>query len=242
MSDPDRIFFLHSDENKSNIPVILLAGILAILATAGILKLVFDLEMARCPPSTFLAGKSNISSAIQMLTVFAASTSPAMMIAKYLAHIPKRTREYLERNARKYGEPDYATSQRLLWKMTIYSVLIAAPIIVMAAYPRYCLTPDEVIYAPSALQKSYHFTWSDLEGIETSCRKGFHGRWSRNYALVFNGDMSFSILGWTYGFRKAYPTLTKALQGHRFWFNDKAVERSCDLQGFSFLTQSPDGT
>jgi len=240
MSDPNRSFFLHSDANKSNIPVILLAGILAILATIGILKLIFDLERAYCPASTFLAGKSNISSAIQMLTVFAASTSPAMMIAKYLAHIPKRTREYLKHNARKYGEPDYATSQRLLLKMTIYSVLIATPIIVMAAYPRFCLTPNEVIYAPSALQRSHHFTWNDLEGIKTSCRKGFHGRWSRNYTLVFNGDVSFSILGWTYGFRKAYPELTKALQGHRFWFNDTAIEKSCDLQGFSFLTHSPD--
>ena len=240
MSDPNRSFFLHSDANKANTPVELLAGVLAILATIGILKLVFDLGRAHCPASTFLAGRSNIAASIQMLTVFAASISPAMMIAKYLTHIPKRTREYLARNAERYGEPDYATSQRLLWKMTIYGTLIAVPVVVMAAYPRYCLTPDKVIYEPSPLLRSYHFTWNDLEGIRTSCRKGFHGRWSRNYALVFNGDTSFSILGWTYGFRKAYPELTKALQGHRFWFNDKAVEESCDLQGFSFLTHSPD--
>ena len=242
MSDSNRSFFLHSDANKANIPVILLAGVLAILATVGILELAFDLERAHCPASTFLAGRSNIAAAIQMLTVFAVSMSPAMMIAKYLAHIPKRAREYLERNALKHGEPDYATSQRLLLKMTIFGTLIAIPILVMAAYPRYCLTPDEVIYEPSPLERSYHFTWNDLEGIKTSCRKGFHGRWSRDYALVFNGNIGFSIFGWTYGFREAYPALAKALQGHEFWFNDNAVERSCDLQGFSFLTQSPDGS
>lgn len=241
MSEANRSFFLHSDTNRANTPVILLAAALAILATIGILKFVFDLEMGRCPSSTFLAGKPNIAAAIEMLTVFAASMSPAMMIAKYLAHIPKRSREYLERNALKHGEPDYATSQRLLLKMTIYGALIATPIIIMAAYPRYCLTPDEVVYEPSPFQRSYHFAWNDLEGIKTSCRKGFHGRWSRDYTLVFNGDIGFSIFGWTYGFREAYPALTKALQGHKFWFNDKAVERSCDLQGFSFLTQSPDG-
>ena len=242
MSDPNRSFFLHSDANKANIPVILLAGVLAILATIGILKLIFDLGRGHCPASTFLAGRSNIAAAVQMLTVFAASISPAMMIAKWLAHIPKRTREYLARNAREYGEPDYATSQRLLWKMTLYGALIAIPIVVMAAYPRYCLTPDEVIYEPSPLQQSYHFTWNDLEGIKTSCRKGFHGRWSRDYALVFNGNIGFSIFGWTYGFRKAYPALTRALQGHKFWFNDQAVEPSCDLRGFAFLKQSSGGT
>jgi len=70
MSDLNRIFFLHSDENRSNIPVVLLAGVLAILATIGILKLIFHLEMAQFPASTFLAGKSHIASVVQMLTVF----------------------------------------------------------------------------------------------------------------------------------------------------------------------------
>jgi hypothetical protein len=128
----------------------------------------------------------------------------------------------------------YRMFQRDNMKVSLVVLSIMLPISVTASLSQYCLSQREVLYQPWPWTGLQSYSWSDVAKIETNCwttkarkpGKGYFDVVMRNGESLEIALPSFASFG-PPPLVRAYPEISRALDGVAFAFNSKDVSPGC---------------
>lgn len=206
---------------------------------AGLVRLIQQLQSARCPSGTFLFASSQIATIFQVVPIFFASMAFCFLAANWLTHLIGPVGNFFDRDAERHGEPDYRTTQRGVLIFSAAVLAIVLPISIAASLCQYCLLGDEILYQPWPWTGLRHYLWRDVAAIETACRPSRTGSWNVSFFLIMRDGTRIDIMARPRALVHAYPEIVRALQDVDFSFDPRGVRPGCHVPYIELLTRRP---
>jgi hypothetical protein len=204
------------------------------LAAAGPMfgtpPMAYQIQLARCPTGTFLAGLSQIdSSRVNALFFFSGLAVMLVVWALLIQLFGKSGRTSARKQMDDFLEVVDVVSRRKKVAVAVVALALAVASIVVSLWafsPKFCLT-DAVIFIRAAPSREFHrYAWDRVSRIDTECHYEGRGAWHSSFVVTMQDGADFDLRTAGREILSVYPKIVRGLKSANYVFSYSGSE-SC---------------